>query len=204
MPKNSQYGRWRRAAMQAVMWVVFGGTLALASYVSHRRTAALDVALDEPTIVGDVKVRFPKGWEREGRAAAAKAQPLAVVLREEDEEGRPRRELWLTQERQTGKKRGPGFYLESQINVQDAQPERFDFLGTRGVLFRWQGAAHGDPEEGEADEPDQSPGPGLYACAVLPDGLTVTLQVRGAGAYGPTNRRLLRQVADTMRRADGN
>ena len=46
------------------------------------------------------------------------------------------------------------------------------------------------------------PEAGIYACAVMPDGLTVTLQVTGDGAYGPSNRALLRQVADSIRLAD--
>ena len=46
------------------------------------------------------------------------------------------------------------------------------------------------------------PDPGLYACTVLKDGLTVTLQVRGQGAYGPSNQRLIRRVADAMTVAD--
>jgi hypothetical protein len=204
MPKNAQYGRWRRAAMQAVMWVIFGGTLALASYVSHRRTASLDVALDEPTVVGDLRVRLPKGWDREkpDKSQTQALQPQALVLRERDEEGRPRRELWITQERQTERQRGPAFYLETQLNVSDARPESFEFLGTRGVLFSWRGIPHGEDMEQDPEQIDRYPDPGLYACAVLRDGLTVTVQVRGGGAYGPTNRRLIRQVADTMKRAN--
>ena len=46
------------------------------------------------------------------------------------------------------------------------------------------------------------PKPGLYACAVLPDGLTVTVQVRGQSAYGPSARQLLRRVADSLKVAD--
>ena len=188
--------------MQAVLWLVFGGTLALASYVSHRRTAALDVALDKPTVFGVVRVRLPSGWEKKPPPASGPttdpSRPQALVLEELDEEGRPRRELWITQERQGAKRRGPAYYLETQLHVQDPRAERFDFLGTRGVIFRWRGLAVGDPDEIDPEEAEQAPAAGLYACVVLSDGTAVTLQVRGAGAYGPTNRRLIRQVADTM------
>jgi hypothetical protein len=46
------------------------------------------------------------------------------------------------------------------------------------------------------------PDAGLYACAVLPDGLTVTVQLSGDGAYGPSNRALLRRVADGIKVTD--
>ena len=223
MPKNSQYGRWRRLAMQAVMWAVFGGTLALAGFVSHRKTASLEVELAEPTTFGRLKVRLPKGWDRDRKAEAQfrseakptsqsqgepESRPLPLIVKERDEEGRLRRELWITQERQPEVKRGPAYYLETVFltNVPsrafDMKVERFDFLGSRGILIPWQGLPRGLLMELDEELAQRFPPAGLYACTVLRDGLTVTVQVRGEGAVGPTNRRLIRLVADNFRLSD--
>ena len=197
MSKNSQYGRWRRAAMQAVLWLVFGGTLALAAYFGHRRTASQD-ALGEPMTFGALSLRLPAGWERQQRPGA---NPLALAARERDEEGRDRRQLWVTQEAQADRQRGPALYLETTLSLPDTEskPEPFDFLGGRGVLFVWRGV----PRELRVPPNlvERLPDPGLYACTVLRDGLTVTVQVRGEGAFGPSSRRLLRRVADSMKLA---
>jgi hypothetical protein len=227
MPKNSQYGRWRRLAMQAVMWVVFGGTLALAGFVSHRKTASLEVELAEPTTFGRLKVRLPKGWDRDRKAEKefrsgpkpaspslspsqpeSESRPLPLIVQERDEEGRLRRELWITQERQAEVKRGPAFYLETVFltNVPtrafDMKTEPFNFLGSRGILIPWQGLPKGLLMEIDEELAERFPPGGLYACTVLRDGLTVTVQVRGDGAVGPTNRRLIRLVADNLRLSD--
>jgi hypothetical protein len=195
MAKNSQYGRWRRAAMQAVLWVVFAATLALAGYVSHRRTASLAPQLAEPVTFGELSVRLPAGWEPKERNAPP---PAALIAHERDDEGRDLRQLWITREKQETVRRGPGFYLESSLNLpdSDARPESFDFLGGRGVLFVWRGIPRGFFIDEDLIE--GLPEPGLYACTVLRDGLTVTVQVRGEGAFGPSSRALLRKVADSM------
>jgi len=217
MPKNSQYGRWRRTALQVVLWLIFGGTLGLAGFVSHRRTSPLGVTLGEPVSFGALKVRLPQGWQREDPAdskldtqpdAQPKPRPDAarqtLVVKERDEEGRQRRELWITQERQTGSKKGPTFYLESAYNLPDSRPEPFSFLGsTNGKVITWRGLPHSFLVDLGEELAEKFPDPGLYACAVLPDGLTVTIQVRGPGAYGPTNQRLIRLVADNLKLSDG-
>ena len=202
MPKNAQYGRWRRVAMQVVLWVIFGGTLALAGYVSHRRAGSLNSDLAAPVTVGRLKVRLPSGWERIKPPDSDTRQ--ALVVQEHDEEGRQRRELWITQERQAQVKKGPTYYLETEFKLRSARPEPFEFLGSRGTLITFRGI----PQEFFGMELDDEimqkfPDPGLYACTVLKDGLTVTVQVRGMGAYGPSNLRLIRRVADAMTLADG-
>src|SRR5688572_29586169 len=64
MPKSWQYPRWRRVAMQAVMWVILGATVALAALVSHevRRSRLVQLA-DERTLDDNLAVRLPKGWQ---------------------------------------------------------------------------------------------------------------------------------------------
>jgi hypothetical protein len=185
--------------MQTVVWVLFGGTLALAGYVSHRRTGRMTVALDPPVAFGSLRVRLPSGWERED---PPKAPPEALVVKERDEEGRRRRELWITQERQAGPKKGPSYYLDTTFKLPDSRPEPFAFLGSHGVLITWRGLPQSLLVDLDEELVEKLPDPGLYACAVLPDGQTVTIQVRGAGAYGPTNQRLIRQVADNLSLSD--
>lgn len=188
--------------MQAVLWVAFAGTLALAGYISHRRNGSLSVELGEPTVFGNVRVRLPKGWAREERTDA---RPAVLVARERDEEGwedLKRRKLWITQERQAQAKKGPAYYLHAQYGIPDDHAEPFNFLGGRGVLLVWRGLPPGMLNEVDDAIVRQIPEAGLYACTVLSDGLTVTIQVRGQGAFGPTNRQLIRQVADTMSVAD--
>jgi len=199
MPKNVQYGRLRRIALQVVLWVIFGSTLALAGYISHRRTAPLRAELGEPVAFGSLVLRPPKDWKLKKRT---KSQPMALIARERDEDGRQRRELRVTQERQVQVKKGPAFYLETTLKLPDARPEPFEMLGARGALIEWRGFPHNLPVELEDMLEDKFPDPGLYACAVLRDGTTVTLQLRGQGAYGPTSFRLLRKVADSMKLSD--
>jgi hypothetical protein len=199
MAKNSQYGRWQRVIMQAVLWVVFGGTLALAAFVSRKRTTSLETPLAEPVTFGALSLRLPEGWEREEKATV---HVKGLIAQEYDEERRPLRQLWVTQETQAVVKRGPSFYLENVLNLpdSDAKPEPFSFLGSRGVLIVWRGVPR-DPSV-DPDMVERRPPLGLYACSVLPDGLTVTLQVRGEGAFGPSSRQLIRRVADSMKVAD--
>jgi hypothetical protein len=147
--------------MQLVVWLLFGGTLALAGFVSHRRTGPMGVTLAEPVGFGSLTVRLPKGWDREDPPKPkpdepAGPQPQALVVKERDEEGRQRRELWITQERQTASKKGPTYYLETTFNLSDTRPEPFPFLGARGVVVAWRGVPHSflvDLDEGVVDKP---------------------------------------------------
>lgn len=213
--------------MQVVMWVIFGGTLALASFVSHRRTGPLGVTLAGPVTFGSLKVRLPAGWDREDppetrpatkvaaepdaepdaqteapRSPQGKANRATLVVKERDEEGRQRRELWITQERQTAPRKGPTYYLETAFSLPDSRAEPFNFLGGRGTMITWRGLPQSFLVELDEELAEKLPDPGLYACAVLPDGLTVSIQVRGPGAYGPTNQQLIRLVADNVKLSD--
>ena len=185
--------------MQAVLWVVFAGTLALASYVGQRRNGGRDVQLGEPASFGELMVRLPKGWDRELKTAGGRR---TLIAQEHDEEGRPTRQVWITQERQAGGRKGPAFYLETTFQLRDGRSEPFVLVGNRGVIIASRGIRHrgNDEEDPELDEEVDSSG--LYACAVLKDGLTLTVQVRGDGAFGPSNLRLIRLVADNVRLAD--
>ena len=198
MAKTWQYGRWRGVALQAVMWLIFGSSLGLAAYIDHRRSGDLRIQLAEPQAVGRLIVRLPRGWEVEQESGP----PQAIVAEDFDPQGRRRRTLKITLEQQTGRKRGAQVYLESLLNFPDhpqvaPAPEPFDFLGQSGVLMPQRFPAEA-LEQITRDPADA----GLYACVVLPDGYTVTLQLIGDRTYGPSGRALLGRVADGMRLAD--
>jgi hypothetical protein len=198
MAKTWQYGRWRGVALQVVMWLIFGSSLGLAAYIDHRRSGALDVALAEPRTFGRLSVRLPKDWSVETRAGPPQAL-VATHGRRRNE----RRTLRITQEQPGAGRQGPEDYLETIINIPNIQiePEPFPFLGQDdAVLVPLRFSLRGRVPEGV--DLVGMPEPGLYACAVLPDGLAVTVQVVGEGQYGPSSRRLLRRVADSIRVAD--
>ena len=200
MAKSWQYGRWRGVALQVVMWLIFGASLGLAAYIDHRRSGTLDVALLEPRTFGRISVRLPKGWDIEGEAGP----PQALAATHDGRRRNERRTVRITQEQQTPRRWGPEYYLDVLINPQGVFPteaEPFPFLGQDdAVLVPLRFSLRGRVPDG-VDLPGV-PKPGLYACAVLPDGLTVTVQVVGEGAYGPSSRKLLRTVADNVRLAD--
>jgi hypothetical protein len=200
MAKNLQYGRLRAVALQVVMWLIFGASLGLAAYIDHRRSGSLDVELAEPRAVGRLVVRLPNGWELKEEGGP----PQALVAEELDRQGRLRRTLKITQEQQTGRVRGPEYYLESVVNplgIEEIAPEvePFRFLGQDDAVL--MAMKIGNTRALRRQMP-AIPEAGVYACAVLPDGLTVTVQVMGDGAFGPSSRQLLRLVADSIKPAD--
>jgi hypothetical protein len=200
MAKNWQHGRLRVVVLQVVMWVILGASLGLAAFIDHRKTAALDVTLGEPRRFGALVVRLPKGWELEGETGP----PQAVVAKDYDRQGRLRRTLKVTQEVQTGRVLGPESYLENTVQLPEIEQipdvEPFGFLGQdEGALVAFM---LGDSRRGRRSRP-RLPDAGLYAATVLPDGLSVTVQLYGEGAYGPTSRHLVRLVADNLKLADG-
>jgi hypothetical protein len=201
MAKSWQYGRLRVVGLQVVTWLVFGASLGLAAWIDHRRSSQFDVGLGEQRTVGRLNLRLPKGWEVERPAGT----PLAISAKDFDRQGRVRLTITVTQEQQTGRRRGPQYYLEELVNLPDDEYlapaiEPMRFLGQDDAVLasfklNTRALRRLSPE---FDLPDA----GLYACAVLPDGFTVTVQVSGDGAFGPSSRALLRRVADTITLTD--
>lgn len=186
--------------LNLAVWLVFAGALALAYSLGRHRGAGGAVGFGPPEPFESIVLRRIQGAQHRNEAGP----PPALVSEVYDHEGRPRRTVWVTCERQAGRARGPSYYLESLLKVDvEAEAERFDFLGGKGVLFAWKGIPeHYWFEQFDPEKLKSLPKQGLYACTVLPDGLTVTVQVRGEGAYGPSARQLLRAVADNLRAAD--
>jgi hypothetical protein len=205
MAKNWQYGRLQAVALQVVMWIIFAASLGLAAFIDHRRSGGLDVRLGEPLTEGRLVVRLPQNWEILIAPSTSNTSPVrTLTLIDFDRQGRKRRTLKITQEQQSGRPKGPEFYVEEMISSRHQlplEPQPFAMLGQDdGVIvpFKVDFKQH----FGDADIPGL-PDPGLYAGVVLPDGLAVTVQVTGNGAYGPSSRQLLQLVAENMRLADG-
>jgi hypothetical protein len=99
---------------------------------------------------------------------------------------------------------GPEAYLENTVALPEIElipdVEPFPFLGEdNGVLVALM---IGDSRGGGRGRRARLPNAGLYAATVLPDGLSVTVQLYGEGAYGPSSRQLVRLVADNIKLAD--
>lgn len=189
MPRNWQYPRWRRAALQVALLVVLAAMTGAAAYVSHRRSVALRAELGPPVRVGRLLVPVPEGWlvnVEANRIEMADPAPLPG----QGSSDQPRRILTVIQAHQPDRALGPGQSLQRYLGLGNLSMEPFPFLGRRGVL------AEAPRYRGELDP--RLPAPGLYALSVQPDGLAVVLALHGDGAFGPTARRFLRQFADAL------
>src|SRR5689334_8207318 len=76
MARSWHYPRWRRYLMQAVMWLIFAGTIALAAYVDHRKHAAQHVELAAASVHGGLSIALPKSWKIE---QPTEDNPLVVL-----------------------------------------------------------------------------------------------------------------------------
>lgn len=201
MAKSWQYGRLRAVALQVVMVIILGGSLGLAAFLDRRHSSALNVQLGPPRAEGRLGVRLPKDWDVDAKQTS-EGPPRTLTAIDYDRQGRARRTLRITQEQQQGRPKGAEFYLEGMMSSQHViplQPQSFPMLGQDdAVLVPFKADFRNLPEAAELDLPE----PGLYACAVMPDGLAVTVQVVGEGAYGPSAYQLLRLVADNLKLAD--
>src|SRR5690349_15704350 len=86
MPKPSDYTPARRYAMQAVMWLILGGTVALAAVVSRSARHATRVQLaPQPITEGAVSLRLPVKWRpgprgEDPRVVAAASDPSSPSM----------------------------------------------------------------------------------------------------------------------------
>jgi hypothetical protein len=62
MARPWDYPRWRRTAMQIALWLIFGGTLGLASLLTHARHQTPLVILGTERIAGTLRLKLPQGW----------------------------------------------------------------------------------------------------------------------------------------------
>ena len=81
MGRPWEYPRWRRVLMQAVTWLILGGTVGLAQLVIHVKNREA-LTLGPPVRYGFLLVRFPEGWTVQ---QVAGSQGPAIAAAEDDE-----------------------------------------------------------------------------------------------------------------------
>ena len=192
MARPWQYTRSRRLLMQGVMWLVLGGTVAVAALVS--RIKARSSELGPPETQGAVEVLLPKGWERDLTTLSRTKWELTarepVGRHEEPGSGRV---IKVTQEMKS-----PGLTPEDQLMAvlqagggrPASQIKRTTLGGKPAVRIR---------ARVPVGEDDEDNGYIIYVCTVLRSGLAVTLQYQGPGLPGSDDEKLLTQIAQTMR-----
>jgi hypothetical protein len=179
MAKAWQYSRGRRLALQGVMCLVLGASVGVAAYVQHLRRPP-QVELGPVEEHGRLRYALPVGWK--GVRELTIPVTVTVVAREPRKRGRSIRVAIMPTTRRLDADSLLSLALQSQLPPDQLEP--ISFLGEEGVLL-----------EANTDDPSLS---GLYAAVVTDDGTGVILSIRGEGAFGPSSRKLLKQVASTM------
>lgn len=62
MPRSVEPTKFRRVAMQGIMWVILAGTVAAAALVNYEVRKTHGGELGPPVSLGDVSIQLPKGW----------------------------------------------------------------------------------------------------------------------------------------------
>ena len=137
----------RRVAMQALMWLILGATLAVAAVISHRDGGASRVVLGVPTRVGALTVALPQGWKvsvREGTLTASEPAPAPlrrmIEIQQEalDQDPLPSAEELLESRAQTDLRltelkfaglHVTGAYMENFIKEDDDAPQHSVLIG---------------------------------------------------------------------------
>ena len=166
------------------MWLIVGGTVGLAQFVTRAKQHAT-IELEPPIEVGQLLVRMPKGWllhevadsqisaqdpETEQVIAVAQEQSPPDARTNEPDEPRP--------------------------GSQSAEPIRFGGLREQGWM---QVVQLRRIQDGMVIQDNF-----LMAEAITPDGLTVAVQLRQSGPrVGAADRQLLQAVVNGITRAPG-
>jgi hypothetical protein len=162
------YPKWKRVAMQAVLCVIFATSLALAQWVVHDRVVNGVTRLDAIEFFGPIGIRRPEGWSLKPPSLNATTR---VTFDEPSIDGRPGRRLNITAERVT-----PGMAPEMYLGpgkIAGSDPETIKIGPMNGILVGRATASVG-ALLGLADNEFE-----LIACGVDPNGMAVTLILRG-------------------------
>src|ERR1700677_1420590 len=63
MPRDPYFPRWRHLLMQVVMWVILGGTLALAALLDRHLRIGQIINFSAPITEGPITFSPPDGWK---------------------------------------------------------------------------------------------------------------------------------------------
>jgi hypothetical protein len=73
MARTWYFPRWRHLMMQVIMWLVLGGTIALAAILDQHLRRAQILSLSNPVVDGPLSFRFPADWKSWTRQATGDA-----------------------------------------------------------------------------------------------------------------------------------
>lgn len=183
MPNPWDPTRFRRIALQVVMWLILCAAVGLAAAVSHHRREMLKVPLSPPVRAGELTFRLPEGWQM--RQRAARDASLQAV-----EPGGTQRTLTVTSE-PLRRMVSPQEYLARNHEPLAGGGGPVEIAGQPGVLL---GRSHFYRlQTGELAASKQ-----VVVCAVLPSRRAVVLELEGPGAVEPGDLELVRQIAATV------
>jgi len=196
MAKTWQYSRWRRVVMQVTLGVILAATVGLAALVTRQRSREARIELSAtPTRVGVLEARFPKGWETHHEFFRRTSRHTVEAT---DPDPTNQRRLAVVQESLESGTTPAQFVARYARLKPDDEFERFDFLGQRGEGVEVFG---GRQDETGAIYPVTQ----LFAATILPPAgkgeraTGVMIKFEANGVLGPSARRLMREIADSIR-----
>ena len=172
--------------MQALMWVIFAGSLGLAQWITYHRAHA-SVALDKPVNVKGFRVSLPLDWER-----TENWDPKQGVLEVIDPDHS--RAINITVSRFSAVDDSSDDDSDGQLSARSVETIPFAGLGTSGKL-----AVVPRPQR----QPDDSVimRDALVAAAGLPNGDLVKIELNtGEPRIGPADRALVQAIANSITR----
>jgi hypothetical protein len=162
------YPKWRRVAMQAVMFLILGASLALAQWVVHDRRTNGSTRMGGMRYYGPIGVRIPAGWKLESEAVEPGLAPKWVKFKavEPGPGGAPGRVLLVAENQGS-----PRLTAEQLLNLLPEIPRKAIQIGPyTGVLVNQQIAE--DTLMGPESGPEEYQ---LIAGCVGPTGIAIRL-----------------------------
>jgi hypothetical protein len=198
MARSWEYSPRRRVAMQVVMWVIFGFTLALASLVAQRQQIG-PLQLGPPTRVGNLVVQIPWNW----RASISQVNDSWLLRTSPMPNARSQftGEVRVTQQLLPDASTDAQTYLANNVlgAVVPTTPIAFPGLRRQGIIAEYE-----NTEENAESNSEPIPS-GLYAVTIVPVGLgrslAVGVIVLNPTPFAPDDYKLLRQLVQTVKLA---
>lgn len=185
MGRPWEYPRWKRVLMQVSMWLLFGGTLGLAQFVSHERRVSPQADLGPPQSWGRLTVRLPDGWQIGER----ESDQLLLIQGIDPQD--PTRRLFM--EQRLGQQ--PADNSEDDTDqtplLRSSEKIQFTGLGRTGELTEEVRQIAQEPEVKWVF---------LRASVQMPDGLSVSVEIGQAGTrIGSADRLLLKEMVEAIK-----
>jgi hypothetical protein len=189
MPRTWYFPRWRHLLMQIVMWLVLGGTLALAAMLdSHlRRVQAIEFA---PAISDDTfSFQFPADWKSWTRQSDANTATYVAS----DSSAGAERTLTVTRQRLPRAIPPAEYILRADPLTGDRSPEEFKGItldGWPGQSINWEARrAMGVDSEFQFS---------FCTAVVLPNDQAILIRLDKSGPIDPGDRQLYQQMLDRV------